>query len=66
VEQLTSSGRELGPVFSSDSDVEEVQVQGHTVLVRSLPILDNTEVQGTVYLLREITELVVGFIGPEY
>lgn len=57
VEQLTGSVRELGPVFSSDSDVEEVQVQGHTVLVRSLPILDNTEVQGTVYLLREITEL---------
>ncbi len=57
VEQLTGHVKELRLVFSSDSDFEEVQVQGHTVLVRSLPILDNTEVQGTVYLLREITEL---------
>ena len=57
VEELIARVREVGPVFSSDSDAEEVQLRGQTVLVRSLPVLDQTELRGTVYLLRDITEL---------
>jgi len=57
VDHLTSSSRELRSVFNSDSDLEEIQVQGHTILLRSLPILDNAEVRGTIYLLRDITDL---------
>lgn len=57
VEELIARVQEMRPVFSSDSDAEEVHLRGQTVLVRSLPILDQTEVRGTVYLLRDITEL---------
>lgn len=57
VEQLINRVKELKLVFNKDSDMEEVQVRGNTVLVRSLPIIEDTEARGTVYLLRDITEL---------
>ncbi|MGQ9557541.1 MAG: sensor histidine kinase [Desulfurispora sp.] len=48
---------QLTPVFSSELDVEEVQVGGRTLLVRSLSLLDGSVLKGSVYLLRDITEL---------
>lgn len=57
VDQLTAKVKELRLVFNKDPDVEEVNVLGKTVFVRSLPIIEDTEVRGTVYLLRDITEL---------
>lgn len=57
VEQLTVRVPELALVFSRESDVEEIQVHGHTLLVRTLPIFDKNEVRGTLCLMRDITEL---------
>ncbi|MEG6511273.1 sensor histidine kinase [Desulforamulus ruminis] len=57
IDQLIHQVPELEPIFSKDFDAQELNVQGDTVLVRSLPIIEGTEVRGTVYLLKDITEL---------
>lgn len=57
VERLVTMVRELDLVFNSESAVDEVQIRRHTLLVRSLPFFEQAEVRGTVYLLRDITEL---------
>ncbi|MDK2986816.1 MAG: two-component system, sensor histidine kinase PdtaS [Clostridia bacterium] len=48
---------ELSSVFNKDSDAEEIKVRNCVLLVRSLPILEGEDKLGTVYLLRDITEL---------
>lgn len=57
VERLTIQMAGLQLVFNSELSSGEVQIQGHILMVRSLPILEGTEVQGKVYLLSDITEL---------
>ncbi|MDO7788272.1 sensor histidine kinase [Desulforamulus aquiferis] len=57
IDQLINKVPELGPIFSRKFDTQEVDVQGNTVLVRTLPIIEGIEVRGTIYLLRDITEL---------
>ncbi|MEG6521019.1 sensor histidine kinase [Desulfotomaculum sp. 1211_IL3151] len=57
IDELTQEIDALKLIFSSDSDVNEVNINGRNLLARSLHILDKTDVRGTVYLLRDITEL---------
>lgn len=57
ISQIVCQLPQLGCIFDKESDVDEVAVNGHTLLARSLPIIDKAGVVGNVYLLRDITEL---------
>jgi len=57
ISQMISCLPSLESIFNKESDVEEIIVNGHTLLVRSLPVMDKFGVIGNVYLFRDITEL---------